>query len=250
MRIIVPRRANPLILGLMTALAVLGAGQSARAAAMAGAAKPGAAKPWPVTTSADFCAGVQQQLAATHLPVSNQIHADFASFVASKPAIQPLTTHQYVQYDDDARTRPLLISCKTKSVDHIAAVYGNSSMQPGARALNCQDMNRRTIMSVWNNLDDAQRRGAKRPPQQILLDVDDVRYLGSSWLKPYPFAYTGADGRLHVWAKAQHADWNDWRWKFMPSRFRGTAYCHLIAPEYARRLMLGEAQAPPGGGAT
>jgi hypothetical protein len=49
----------------------------------------------------------------------------------------------------------------------------------------------------------------------------------------------------HLQARAQYAGWTDWRWKWMLDRFGGTHYCRLIAPEYARRLIRGDAALPP-----
>ncbi|MCS6947512.1 MAG: hypothetical protein NZM12_07850, partial [Steroidobacteraceae bacterium] len=90
----------------------------------------------------------------------------------------------------------------------------------------------------------AELRRARFNPDTVMLDGDDVRVIGSGWIEPYEFAYIGNGGHLHLFAKALHVDWTDWRWRLAPERFRGALYCHLAAPEYIRALMLGEMTAP------
>jgi hypothetical protein len=66
------------------------------------------------------------------------------------------------------------------------------------------------------------------------------------WLKPYDIAWAGADGALHLKSKAMRNDWLDPRYADAPARFKGTRYCHLVAPEYLKRLLTGVVAAPPG----
>jgi hypothetical protein len=197
-------------------------------------------------THADFCAVVQRRLTGTSLPIRNTVHTDYRAFVDSKAAADPLETHQYTKRD--AARWPLRVSCKTKTADHLLAVHG--AAVPGdqaAAATSCRQINREIIQSVWRGLGPVQRARATHPPQSILLDGDEMRLTGSGWLEPYTMVYTDAAGRIHVKARALRADWQDWRWKLMPESFRGTHYCHLIAPEHARSLMLGEAAVAPRG---
>ena len=81
-------------------------------------------------TTPDLCAGVLRRLTGVTRPIRNTVHADYAPFVLSKPQINPLETQQYLQYEDDAKTRPTLLMCKGKSADHIVAVYGPGAAQP------------------------------------------------------------------------------------------------------------------------
>ena len=64
-------------------------------------------------------------------PLRNVVHADYAPFVISKPQIEPLETQQYLQYADEAKTRPTMLMCKGKSADHVVAVYGPGEILPG-----------------------------------------------------------------------------------------------------------------------
>jgi hypothetical protein len=48
----------------------------------------------------------------------------------------------------------------------------------------------------------------------------------------------------HLLARTLRVDWQN-RWlAWAPGRLRGAYFCHLVAPEYLRRLVLGEARAP------
>ncbi len=208
------------------------------AAASAQTSTPPATPRSPVVTSDQFCVAVQQRMAGTTRPVRNVVHTDYAAFKKSKPQVNPLETEQFAQYEDETRTRPMRISCKTKTADHINAVYG-----PGSAAgdlVSCKEINRSTIMGQWTRMALGERQRAKWPPWRVMLDGDDIQVMGSGYLKPYRFVYLGDDGLPHVLAKGLLAEWDDWRWKLAPERFRGTHYCHLLAPEFARRLMLGE----------
>lgn len=202
-----------------------------------------AAGPGATTTRDDFCVGVQLALAGTTLMPKNTVQPDWIAFRESKPAIQPLETQQHVEYEDAARTQPRRIACKTKTWDQIVATYGAGSAREGGGA-NCRDMNRDTILSVWGAMSAKERARAVNPPQNIMLDGDDNRIMGSQWVEPYDFIYKGADGRVHILAKALKVAWLEWPWRLAPARFRGTYYCYLVAPEYARKLMLGEAAMP------
>ncbi len=203
------------------------------------AAEPGGL----ASTHDDFCAVVQRRFTTTTLPIRNRVHTAWEPFVESKPGVQPLETQQYVTGGDGV---PLRISCKTKTADHIAAVHGRGSLAgTPAPALSCRDINREIVLAAWRGLDAAQRAAAPLPPTRLMLDPDRLRFTGSGWVSDYAMIYAAADGSVHVQAQALHADWEDWRWKLAPESWRGTRYCHLIAPEHARRLMLGEVAAAP-----
>ena len=190
------------------------------------------------TTTAEFCVRVQQQLVGTSRIAQNIVDSDYDSFVKSKPVVQPLQIHQYVWLESANSASPMRISCKSKSADHLNSPYGAGTAL--GEVATCRDVIRSTVLAAYAALPPGDRARVKLPPQQIMLDPDERAYVGSKWLAPYTFAYTGADGKLHLRGKTLLAEWDDWRWKIMPERFRGNHYCHLIAPEYVRRLMLGE----------
>lgn len=226
---------------------------AALAAAAALAATPAAGAEPPVGHAGEaaglahthdaFCAVVQRRFTGTTLPIRNALHAEWQPFVESKPAVQPLETQQYVTRAEGV---PVRLSCKTKTADHIAAVHGPGALAvrtPAARS--CRDVNREIVLAAWRSLGPAQRAAAPLPPTRLMLDPDRMRLTGSGWVSDYTMVYAAGDGSVHVQAQGLHADWEDWRWKLAPQSWRGTRYCHLIAPEHARRLMLGEVTAAP-----
>lgn len=189
-------------------------------------------------TTPEFCSEVQRRLAGTSRPVRNALHSSYAAFKKSKPKIAPLEAQQYVQYEDAEGKLPMRISCKTKTADNINAIYGAGSAS-GA-PVSCRDINRSTILGVWAAMPAEERQRAAWMPSRVMLDGDQVSFMGNLYIAPYAFLYLGRDGMPHVLARALHVDWDNWVWKWAPDRVRGTYYCHLIAPEYAHRLMRGE----------
>lgn len=214
------------------------------AAGLAAAQSPAAGDAAFSSTGPQFCAEVQRRVAGTQQPLRNVVHDSFDSFVKSKPSVQPLEPQQYVEFADAARTQPMRISCKLKTADHINEVYGNGAAAREESVNACRDINRATVLAVFRSLDPVERTRLAVPPRRFMLDGDQNRIMGSGWIEPYPFVYAGANGTVHVHAKALLVFWNDWRWKLAPDRFRGTHYCHLLAPEYARALMTGAVSAP------
>ena len=222
-------------------LATLSAALSAALLAAAAIAPLAAAAPAVALdrTQPQSCAEAQRRLVGTTLPVTNIVEAGFEAFKRSKPAVQPLRTHQYLEAD--AAGRPLQLSCKTKSADHLRSAHGAAAVRAAGDADRaCRELHRDMVNDIWRALPAAERARAAHPPWRVMLDADTVSYMGSSWLKSRAEARLGADGRLHLRAAGLFAAWEDWRWKFMPESFRGNHYCHLVAPERIRRLMLGE----------
>ncbi|MCS6947041.1 MAG: hypothetical protein NZM12_05450 [Steroidobacteraceae bacterium] len=186
---------------------------------------------WPIDR---FCSEAQRVSAATPLRAANVIHGDFDAFVKSKPRIRPLETQQYHWFEAEGSARLKMISCKMKTADHLRTEYGES--QAGAEGT-CAALNQRTIDLVLAQV--------RRPRfNRVLTDPDELTTSGPVWLAPYEIAYRGADGALHVKSKGMRNDWLDPRYLDAPPQFRGTRYCHLIAPEYLRRILLGETPVP------
>lgn len=211
------------------------------AAALAATLAPGSAAAASLDhTHAGFCAEAQRRLVGTALPIDNVVETDAEAFKKSKPSLQPLRTHQYLAVDQAGRESRL--SCKTKSADHLRSAYGAASVRaPGAAPADhsCLSLHRDMVNEIWRGLSPAERAGAPHPPWQVMLEADSASYTGSSWIKARPAAFIGADRRLHLRSAGLFAEWEDWRWKLMPKSFRGNHYCHLVAPERIRRLMLG-----------
>lgn len=193
-------------------------------------------------THADFCAEVQRLLVPSALPIDNVIEPDFEAFKRSKPAADPLTTHQYLTPADS--TRPAQLSCKTKSADHLRAVYGSevAAAPPSASQpeLTCRDVHRAMVMALWGRASPAERAAATYPPHRVRLAADSTHATGSSWVQSTATAEREADGRLQLRSSRLFVGWDDWRWKLAPDSFRGNHYCHLVSPENLRALMWGD----------
>jgi hypothetical protein len=223
-------RRFSLLSGALGALGVIG-GAAALPAEAAGA-------------DPQFCAAAQRQIGAVTIPVRNVVHRDHESFVLSKPGVAPLETQQFSEPASTPGGVLGQISCKMKTADHIRAVHGAAAAGAQDNRNACRELNRQSIRAAWEGLSTTQRAGVAVRPSRFLLHADDVRMTGSSWTQPYQHVWATADGEVHVRAKSLLALWEDWRWKLAPESFRGTHYCHLITPAYARALMLGELQAP------
>lgn len=224
----------------LVASPLLGALITTVTAAFSGMASPAIA----AATDPQFCAEAQRRIGAVTIPVRNVMHQDYESFVKSKAGISPLETQQYSEPPVTPGGMSARISCKMKTADHIRAVYGRAAAAAAEDRNACRELNRQTILSVWAQLPAGQRTRVTVPPSRFLLHADENRIMGSGWIEPYSHVYAGDNGVVHVRAKALLVEWDDWRWKLAPERFRGAHYCHLITPEYTRALMLGELQAP------
>ncbi|MFZ9993518.1 MAG: hypothetical protein ACO3OV_02315 [Steroidobacteraceae bacterium] len=190
-----------------------------------------------------FCAEVQQLLVPTELAITNVIEPDYDAFKLSKPQADPLITHQFL--NPNGKWGLTQISCKTKSADHLRAIHGPTvtpALRDPRRAdRSCRDVHRAMALAIWRQASPEERAAAPHPPSRLMLDAD-LAYMTWASCVPAPAeAYLGADRRLHLRAVTLFAGWDDWRWKIMPEIFRGNHYCHLIAPESLRELMLNPA---------
>lgn len=196
----------------------------------------------PSKTDDGFCLRVQHSLAGTQIAAETEVHKDYVSFKKSKASIKPLVIHQFVQTEAEDAAVPALVSCKTKTADLLRETYG-ADVAEGS-ALSCRDINRAIVMSVWRDLDSTRRNTVRDTPDRILLDGDVNTLMGSKWVSPYDSIYRDASGQLHVFAKSLRVDWDDMWFSWAPDRIRGVHYCHLVAPEHLRRVMLGDVQVP------
>lgn len=189
---------------------------------------------------AEFCLEAQRVVVRTQVAPALVLHADFDSFVKSKAAIEPLTIQQYIWYEDDDPARPVMISCKLKSADHL-----NEALGPGTSAGNgrCQDMNRLTYDRVRASLGAADVEPVIFDPAEEVRNTENPGMTGPDWLKPYEMTSRDESGALHLRSKGFRVDWTNPQFAAMPARFRGVQYCHLVAPEYLARLVTGKAMA-------
>ena len=209
-------------------------------AALAGCMTRRAAKIAPAPPLAEFCLEAQRVVVRTAVIPALVVHPDFDGFVKSKAAIEPLTIHEYIWFEDDDRIQPVMVSCKLKSADHLNEAFGKSTSAGNGR---CQDMNRLTYERVRASLGAANVEPVVFDPAEEVRNAANPGMTGPDWLKPYEMTWRDADGALHLRSKGFRVDWTDPQFAAMPGRFRGVQYCHLIAPEYLTRLLTGKAKA-------
>jgi hypothetical protein len=220
-------------------LVTLAVGSAVLAGAAACSSAPRAASSAATLPSLDrFCSEAQKVMAKTTIEPENVVVVAKDEFGPSKATIRPLSTRQFNVYADEQKTQLTQISCKMKTTDHLRTEYGAGAA--GEEGL-CADVNRRTLAGVLQGFDAGQRRALRYDGgRAVVFDAEQVTTNGFEWLAPYPIAWQGPDGALHIMAKAQRNDWLDQRYLDADPKFRGTRYCHFIAPDYLRRILLGE----------
>jgi hypothetical protein len=76
-----------------------------------------------------------------------------------------------------------------------------------------------------------------------LLDPDEQATSESQWLESFTMVQTDAGGTLRIRAKS--LGMGNMR-VANKSTSSGRQYCHLIAPDYLKRILIGEVQLPKG----
>ena len=199
---------------------------------------PKVAREFQLAIDANYCAEAQQVLGQTDVEVSNEVHLNFASFVNSKPSVNPLTTTQFLHYlpvvmKSGEEIFPAIVSCKLKTAERINHHYANAKAGPD---LTCRTLLERDVTAVIRDLDPASL--AIREEQIVYAD-DEMAGLGPTWLAPWPYAVARHDNGKLIWqSKALIINYN--RWSPMPERWEGTHYCHLPTPQYIRAVLSGE----------
>jgi hypothetical protein len=189
---------------------------------------------------AEFCLEAQRVVVRTAVKPALVLHTDFDAFVKSKAAIEPLTIQQYIWYEDEDPARPVMISCKLKSADHLNEAFGPGTSAGDGR---CQDMNRLTYDRVRASLGAAAVEPVIFDPAEEVRNAANPGMTGPDWLKPYQMTWRDESGALHLRSKGFRVDWTNPQFAAMPGRFRGVQYCHLVAPEYLARLVTGREKA-------
>ena len=197
-------------------------------------------QPLTLPTINEYCATAQKEIAGSRVPARNKLMPEYATFSGASPSLQPLETLQFVQYADSQRTKPRMISCKLHSADKIRAAYGATA---AGESTTCARLNRRTLDAVMASMTERQKK--KMPFKgsiPILLDPDEQATSEAQWLESFTMVQTDAGGTLRVRAKSLRGDGN--LRVSNKSSVGGRQYCHLIAPDYLKRILLGEVQLP------
>jgi len=199
-------------------------------------------QPFVLPTLNDYCAIAQKEIAASRVPARNVLMTDWQAFSRASPSVKPLETMQYVGYADAQRNKPRMISCKLHSSERIRAEYGATA---AGEPSSCARLNRRTVDSVMASLTDRQRK--KMPfkgPVPVMLEPDLQAANEAEWLDAFTMVETDSGGTLRIRAKSLASTGK------VRVSTRGAnndrQYCHLIAPDYLRRILTGEVQLPKG----
>lgn len=198
-------------------------------------------QPMVVPALNDYCAVAQKEIATSRVPARNVVVTDFQAFSRASPQVKPLETLQYVGYADPQRTKARMVSCKLHSAERIRAEYGATA---AGESTTCARLNRRTLDAVMLSLTDRQK---KKTPFKgtigVLLDPDEQATSESQWLESFTMVQTDAGGTLRIRAKSLRGD-GSMRVSSKPNASKGRQYCHLIAPDYLKRILIGEVQLP------
>ena len=197
-------------------------------------------QPMTIPTVNDYCSIAQKEIASSRVPARNVIVTDFQAFSRASPSVKPLETLQYVGFSDPQRTKPRMISCKLHSAARIRAEYGATA---AGESTTCARLNRRTLDAVMLTLSDRQKR--KMPFKGsigVLLDPDEQATSESQWLESFTMVQTDAGGTLRIRAKSLGG--GNLRVSSKANANAGRQYCHLIAPDYLKRILLGEVKLP------
>jgi hypothetical protein len=197
-------------------------------------------QPMVVPALTDYCATAQKEVASSRVPARNVLVTDFQAFSRASPSVKPLETLQYVGYADPQRTKARMISCKLHSAERIRAEYGATAAGESAT---CARLNRRTLDAVMVSLTDRQKK--KMPFKGsigVLLDPDEQVATESQWLESFTMVQTDAGGTLRIRARSLGA--GNVRVSSKAGGGNGRQYCHLIAPDYLKRILTGEVQLP------
>ncbi|MBT6089419.1 MAG: hypothetical protein HOH20_07575 [Rhodospirillaceae bacterium] len=193
------------------------------------------------TITETFCTSIQTSIMGNKVPAQNVVHPDYEAFVLSKASVDPLRNEQFTTLGDDGL--PRMVSCKMKTPDHIQEVYGEDKTNTEART--CAAINQENVAAVIASLTPEEAEKRALTDVQIIFEEDMSDMTGQSWTKPFDFATRDKNGAVHIQSKRMQIDWTNIIFKLAPDRFRGALYCHLIAPEFAKALILGDADVPP-----
>lgn len=194
----------------------------------------------------EYCASAQKEIAASRVPARNVMMTDYQVFSRAAPSVKPLETMQFTAFADEQRTRPRMISCKLHSSARIRAEYGATAAgEPGS----CARLNRRTLDAVMTSLTEKQKK--KMPfkgPVPVMLEPDLQAANESEWLESFAMVQTDAGGTLRIRAKSLGAGTGTLRASTRSAAGGKSSdnrlYCHLIAPDYLKRILIGEVKLP------
>jgi len=201
-------------------------------------------QPFTLPAINEYCSVAQKELASSRVPARNVLMTDYQSFSRASPQAKPLETMQYVAYSDSQHTKARMISCKLHSAERIRAEYGASAAGEPA---SCARLNRRTLDAVMASLTDRQKKKMPfKATVPVMLEPDLQAANETEWLQEFTMVQTDAGGTLRIRAKSLGSPATGTR---TSTKSAGVTrqYCHLIAPDYLKRILVGEVQPPAAG---
>lgn len=190
----------------------------------------------------DYCAVAQKEIAASRVPARNVVMTDYQAFSRASPQVKPLETMQFTGYADEKHLKPRMISCKLHSSDRIRAEYGANA---AGEATSCARLNRRTLDAVMSTLSDRQKRKMPFKGTVPVMLVPDLQATSEAdWLESFTMVDTDAGGTLRIRAKSLGAGTGNVKVGTRAAAGSPRQYCHLIAPDYLKRILTGEVQLP------
>ncbi len=166
-----------------------------------------------------YCLDAQQVISGSDYRVWVTVQPDARAFVQARTNLDGPDIQQYNWTDEKGDV--VAISCKLISADALNRRFGEGTGGPEGR---CQDMNQAIFLNV--------RTGVWDDDPAYDRIVFDSQNAGdeSDWMQPYTATFTDDDGALHIVTREL--------------RTADSHQCHLLAPDYMRALIRG--QADPG----
>ena len=204
--------------------------------------------------------------------IKNSLYKSLDDFVLSKSSVTTTTKKindsQWTLYEDAQQTQPKLLRCKLRTGESFTAgawpngstnnsgrfvvepAYGFGSAGTGLSTnpstdQQCRVVNQATIDNVWGSLSNGQKNSAVYNPtasnlpsanaNTLVTVADTVVFDGPSWT-PSVAAITTSGSVAQVGSRALVANSNSTG----NPRFEGAHYCTLVAPEFLKRVILGQ----------
>lgn len=191
-----------------------------------------------IPATEDYCAAAQRVVTKTNVSARLVVHTDLDAFIKSKAVIEGPTIHQYAWHDPQGNL--VAISCKMKSADHLNIAFGAGTAGPDGY---CHDMNEQVYGLLRKQIGRPVVTDVVFDPSERLDTPEQAAMIGPVWLQPFTLTYFDASDALHIATKGFVIEYGDPRYQRFPPSWRGTHYCHLVAPEYLGGLMQGRASA-------
>jgi hypothetical protein len=229
------RKVACLATGLALALGVAGCASDSRPTVVG--------QPLVLPALNEYCALAQKEISASRVPARNVLMSDYQAFSRASPSLKPLETMQFTGYADNQHSKARMISCKLHSSERIRAAYGATA---AGEPSSCARLNRRALDAVMASMTERQKK--KMPfkgPVPVMLEPDLQANSEAEWLEAFTMVETDPGGTLRIRAKSL-ANTGKVRVGTRASANADRQYCHLIAPDYLKRILTGEVQLPKG----